>query len=131
MATVSDKLGRTTTIIILSVLTCIGAGLMIAGVTGFGFAIAICIIAFGYGGPASTNAAFTTDFFGPKNSGTNYGVAMLALGFSSILFNTISTQLLKDNFQATFVMAAISAVIPIILMVIINREQKKMQSTAV
>jgi OFA family oxalate/formate antiporter-like MFS transporter len=128
MATVSDKLGRTSTIIVLSVLTLIGAGLMILGVPGIGFAIAICIIAFGYGGPASTNAAFTTDFFGPKNSGTNYGVAMLALGVSSILFNTISANFLKGDFTKTYIMAAISAVIPIILMLIINKHQKKMVS---
>jgi OFA family oxalate/formate antiporter-like MFS transporter len=130
MATVSDKLGRTTTIIVLSVLTFIGAGLMILGIPGFGFAIAICIIAFGYGGPASTNAAFTTDFFGPKNSGTNYGVAMLALGFSSVLFNTISSQFLKGDFTKTYIMAAASAVIPIILMLIINSRLKKMKNEA-
>jgi OFA family oxalate/formate antiporter-like MFS transporter len=90
MAAVSDKIGRVTTIIVLSVLTVIGAGLMILNVRNAGYIIAIFIIAFGYGGPASTNAAITTDFFGPKNSGTNYGVAMLALGVSSVVFNTIS-----------------------------------------
>lgn len=128
MATVSDKLGRTNTIIVLSVLTLIGAGLMISGVTGIGFAIAICIIAFGYGGPASTNAAFTTDFFGPKYSGTNYGVAMLALGFSSIIFNTISTQFLKGDFTKTYIMAAITTVIPIILMLLVKMSLKKLQA---
>ncbi|SHI11128.1 MFS transporter, OFA family, oxalate/formate antiporter [Sporobacter termitidis DSM 10068] len=130
MATVSDKLGRTNTIIVLSVLTLIGAGLMIVGVPGFGFAVAICIIAFGYGGPASTNAAFTTDFFGPKNSGTNYGVAMLALGISSILFNTISAQFLKGDFTKTYIMAAITAIIPVILMLIIKNQLKKMKAEA-
>jgi OFA family oxalate/formate antiporter-like MFS transporter len=127
MAAISDKIGRTATIIVLSVLTLIGALLMIMGVPGAGFVIAICVIAFGYGGPASINAAFTTDFFGPKNSGTNYGVAMLALGFSSILFNTISAKLLMGDPTATYIMAAISAVIPIILMVIINNQLKKMK----
>jgi OFA family oxalate/formate antiporter-like MFS transporter len=66
MAAVSDKIGRVTTIIVLSVLTVIGAGLMILNVRNAGYIIAIFIIAFGYGGPASTNAAITTDFFGPK-----------------------------------------------------------------
>jgi OFA family oxalate/formate antiporter-like MFS transporter len=111
MATISDKLGRTTTIIILSVLTFIGAVYMILNVQGVGFIIAISIIAFGYGGPASINAAFTTDFFGQKNSGTNYGVVMLALGFSSILFNTISAYFLKGDITNTYIMAAASALV--------------------
>lgn len=127
MATLSDKIGRITTIITLCVLTFIGAVLMILNVQGAGFIVAICIIAFGYGGPASTNAALTTDFFGPKNSGTNYGVIMLALGVSSVIFNTISARLLQGDVTKTYIMAAISAVIPIILMLIINRRMKKMQ----
>ncbi len=128
MATLSDKIGRTTTIIVLSVLTFIGAGLIMLGVQGAGFIVAICVIAFGYGGPASTNAAFTTDFFGAKNSGTNYGVIMLALGFSSILFNAISTNILQGDVTKTYTMAAASAVIPIIMMIIINGYVKKQRS---
>lgn len=130
MATLSDKIGRTTTIIVLSVLTLIGAGLMILNVQGAGFIIAICIIAFGYGGPSSTNAAMTTDFFGPKNSGTNYGVAMLALGFSSVIFNAISSTFLKGNFTATYIMAAATACVPIVMMLIINTYMKKKKQEA-
>jgi OFA family oxalate/formate antiporter-like MFS transporter len=127
MAAISDKIGRTTTIIILSVLTFIGAVYMILNVQGAGFIIAICVIAFGYGGPASTNAAFTTDFFGTKNSGTNYGVIMLALGFSSILFNTISAYFLKGDVTKTYTMAALSALVPILMMVLINVRMKKIR----
>ncbi len=130
MATLSDKIGRTTTIIVLSVLTLIGAVLMMLNVQGAGFIIAICIIAFGYGGPSSTNAAFTTDFFGPKNSGTNYGVVMLALGVSSVIFNTISSRFLQGDPAKTYIMAACTAVIPIILMLIINKSLKKIKSEA-
>ncbi|HHT17386.1 MAG TPA: OFA family MFS transporter [Papillibacter sp.] len=125
MAWVSDKLGRVNTIILLSVMTFVGAMLVVLNVQGVGFIVAICIIAFGYGGPSSTNAAFTTDFFGPKNSGTNYGVAMLALGVSSVLFNTISSSVLKGAVIPTYLMGAFTALIPIILMLIIKRHTKK------
>jgi OFA family oxalate/formate antiporter-like MFS transporter len=120
MATLSDKIGRTTTIIVLSLITLAGAILMIF-VGGYSYIIVVAVIAFGYGGPASTNAAITTDFFGSKNSGTNYGVAMLALGFSSVIFNFISSTFLKGNVTPTYIMAAITAVIPIIMMLIINK----------
>ncbi len=131
MAAVSDKLGRTTTIIILSVLTFIGAVYMILNVQGLGFIIAISVIAFGYGGPASVNAAFTTDFFGPKNSGTNYGVIMLALGFSSILFNSISSYFLKGDITKTYIMAAASALVPILMMIMIKIRVKKISNERV
>jgi OFA family oxalate/formate antiporter-like MFS transporter len=120
MAALSDKIGRTTTIIVLSLITFVGAVLMIfAG--GWPYIAVVAIIAFGYGGPASVNAAITTDFFGPKNSGTNYGVVMLALGFSSVIFNAISSSFLKGNVTATYIMAAITAVVPIFMMLVINR----------
>ncbi|NMA37272.1 MAG: OFA family MFS transporter, partial [Papillibacter sp.] len=61
------------------------------------------------------------DFYGPKNSGTNYGVVMLALGFSSIIFNAISSSFLKGNVTPTYIMAAITAIIPIFLMLVINK----------
>ena len=131
MAAVSDKLGRSSTIIVLSVLTCIGAVLMILNVQGAIFIIAICVIAFGYGGPASTNAAMTADFFGPKNSGTNYGVIMLALGVSSILFNWISMYILKGDVTKTYVMAAASALFPIVLMLILKKRMRRVRSEAV
>jgi OFA family oxalate/formate antiporter-like MFS transporter len=128
MATISDRIGRSNTIIVLSVLTFIGAGLIMLGAQGIGYIIAISIIAFGYGGPASTNAAFTTDFFGAKNSGTNYGVIMLALGFSSVLFNTISAHVLQGDITKTYTMAAVSAVIPIIMMLFVNGHIKKQRA---
>ncbi len=120
MATLSDKIGRTSTIIVLSVITLIGAVLMIF-VGGYAYIVVVALIAFGYGGPASVNAAITTDFYGPKNSGTNYGVVMLALGFSSIIFNAISSSFLKGNVTPTYIMAAITAIIPIFLMLVINK----------
>ena len=131
MAAVSDKLGRSSTIIVLSLLTCIGAVLMILNVRGAVFIIAICVIAFGYGGPASTNAAMTADFFGPKNSGTIYGVVMLALGFSSILFNSISTYILEGDITKTYIMAAAASVVPIVLMAIIKKRMKRVRNEAV
>ena len=72
---------------------------------------------------------------GPKNSGTNYGVAMLALGFSSIFFNWVSSTFLHSSvdvntmtavgINSTFIMGAITAVIPVFLMIYINRYLKK------
>ncbi|MCD7846229.1 MAG: OFA family MFS transporter [Oscillospiraceae bacterium] len=127
MSTLSDKLGRANTMYILSGLTFVGAALM-TFITGYGYFATIAIIAFAYGGPSALNAALCTDLFGAKHSGTNYGVAMLALGFSSIFFNWVSNNILKatvENVTSTFIMGAITALIPVVLMIIIQRTLNK------
>ena len=126
MASLSDKLGRSNTMYVLCGITLVGAILM-TFIGGYGYFATIALIAFAYGGPSALNAALCTDLFGPKNSGTNYGVAMLALGFSSIFFNFVSKSILHatvENVTSTFVMGAITAVIPVFLMLYINRYLK-------
>ena len=130
MATLSDKIGRTNTMYVLCGLTLVGA-LLMTFITGYGYFATIALIAFAYGGPSALNAALSTDLFGPKNSGANYGVAMLALGFSSIFFNLIAGKVLHQSVSAgtgivgTFVMGAVTAIIPVLLMLYINSYLKK------
>lgn len=130
MATLSDKIGRSNTMHVLCIITLVGA-LLMTFIGGYGYFVTIALIAFAYGGPSALNAALCTDLFGPKNSGTNYGVAMLALGFSSIFFNFVSGSLLHatvENVTSTFIMGAVTAVIPIFLMIYINNYLKKRKS---
>lgn len=127
MSTLSDKLGRTNTMHILCGLTFVGA-ILTTFVTGYGYFATIAVIAFAYGGPSALNAALCTDLFGPKNSGVNYGVAMLALGFSSIFFNWVSNTFLHatvENVVPTFIMGAVTAVIPVFLMIAIKKYQDR------
>ena len=134
MASLSDKIGRTNAMYVLCGLTMLGA-ILLTFIGGMGYFAAIAIVAFAYGGPSALNAALCTDLFGPKNSGTNYGVAMLALGFSSIFFNLISGKILHavvdvasgtaTGISATFIMGAVTAVIPVFLMIYINSYLKK------
>ena len=122
MSSLSDRLGRTRTIILLCILTIICASCLIFAGGGFYFII-VLFTAFAYGGPSAVNPAATTDFFGPKYSGTNYGIAMLGLGFSSLFFNSVSNALYASTgkYTMTFLMGAVSAAVAIVLMLIINR----------
>ena len=111
---------------VLCGITLVGA-ILLTFIGGYGYFATIALIAFAYGGPSALNAALCTDMFGPKNSGTNYGVAMLALGFSSIFFNFVSKSILHatvENVTSTFIMGAITAAIPVFLMLYINRYLK-------
>lgn len=126
MASLSDKIGRFNTMYVLCGLTLLSA-ILLTFIGGYGYFATIALVAFAYGGPSALNAALCTDMFGPKNSGTNYGVAMLALGFSSIFFNFVSKSILLAtvaNVTSTFIMGAVTAVIPILLMLYINHYLK-------
>lgn len=122
MSSLSDKLGRINTMHLLSLMTAVLALLLIF-VGGYAYFVVILLTAFAYGGPAAINPATTTDFFGPKNSGANYGVIMLALGLSSIFFNAISNAMYAATgaYTLTFIMAALSAVATIVVFMVISR----------
>lgn len=126
MSSLSDKLGRINTLNLLSVMTAVMAILLIF-VGGYAYFVVILLTAFAYGGPAAINPATSTDFFGPKHSGANYGVIMLALGLSSIFFNAVSNVMYAATgaYTMTFIMAAISAVATIACMMVINNSLKK------
>lgn len=119
MASLSDKLGRRSCIRLLCILTAISALLMIFAKR-WAYILVVSIIAFAYGGPSSVNAAMTTDYFGSRSSGTNYGVIMLALGLSSLFFNLLSATVLGGNVTLSFIVSAVSAVIPMKLMDLIG-----------
>jgi OFA family oxalate/formate antiporter-like MFS transporter len=96
------------------------------------YIVVVLITAFAFGGPSAINPATTTDFFGAKYTGTNYGVAMLSLGLSSIIFNALSNALVKatGTYYTTFVMGAVTAAITIALQLIMKKRKKKMSEDA-
>lgn len=126
MASLSDKLGRATTVIALAVLTAIcSIALIWAG--SYFYIVIIVLTAFAYGGPSAIFPPMTTDLCGPKYAGTNYGIAMLGLGFSAICFTAISNALYEatGTYTYSFIIAAVSAVIPIGLMLLFKYFENK------
>ncbi|MBO4330914.1 MAG: MFS transporter [Oscillospiraceae bacterium] len=122
MAVVSDRIGRTKTLCLLSVMT-VAASMLLIRMTGAGYVVVICLLAFAYGGPSSINAAFTTDCFGKKHSAAVYGVVMLALGASSLFFNFLVSHVLGGNIAVSFIIGAVSAVFPILLSGVMIQER--------
>lgn len=119
MANLSDKLGRANTIFLLAVLTAIcSIALIWAG--GYFYIVVIVLAAFAYGGPSAVFPPMTTDLCGSKYAGTNYGIAMLGLGFSAICFTAISNALYEASgtYTYSFIVAAVSAIVPIGLMIL-------------
>ena len=122
MSSLSDKVGRYNAMYILCSITAASSlGLTVLG--GGGYVAAVLAAAFAYGGPAAVYPALTTDLWGPRHSGSNYGFLMLGLGLSSIVFNAISNGLFaaSGSYTPSFVMGAVTAVITAVLITLIRR----------
>lgn len=126
MSSLSDKLGRVTTLTILCAMTLVSALLLIF-VGGPLYLVVVLVTAFAFGAQAAISPATSTDFFGPKYSATNYGVIMLSLGLSSVTFNAISNALYaaSGTYTSTFIMAAVTAVLAAVAFLLIDRLNKK------
>ena len=113
---VSDKLGRTRSIVgccVISALACVG---LIFANTAAAYLAAIFLVAFAYGGTSGINPVISTELFGAKNSGTNYGLVMISIAISSVLFGKISASAAGSSFTPIFILCAGVCVVPVILM---------------
>lgn len=131
MSSLSDKLGRITTLTILCATTLASAMLLIFADGGMYLAV-VLITAFAFGGQAAISPATSTDFFGPKYSATNYGVIMLSLGLSSVLFNAVSNALYTatGTYTITFLMGAVTALGACAAFLYIDRLSKRRNNVA-
>ncbi len=125
MAVTSDKIGRIPAMLILGALNLLSAASLVFAGGSLYFA-AVLVAAFAFGGPAAIFPAITTDIFGPRYSGRNYGFLICGLGVSSVCANAASNALFKatGSYNASFIMAAACAVVCIILLIILKNIKK-------
>ena len=126
MASLSDKLGRITTLLLMCATTLTSALLLIF-VGDYAYLAVVLLTAFAFGGQAAISPATSTELFGSKYSATNYGLLMMSLGFSSMLFNTISNALYSatGSYATTFLMGATTAVLAGAAFLLIDRIIKR------
>ena len=122
---VSEKLGRTNTIIACSLISA-AACLLIMSARGAAYVAAVLMIAFTYGGVGGTNPVITTELFGARYSGANYGLVLISIAFSSLLFGKISAALSGGNLTMMFVICAVICAVPIIMMLLLRRRCKRL-----
>lgn len=126
MSSLSDKVGRYVSMYILCGITAAASlGLTVLG--GGGYMIAVLAAAFAYGGPAAVYPAMTTDLFGPRYSGRNYGFLMLGLGLSSVCFNALSNHLVArfESYTPSFLTGMVTAIVTLVLIVVIKGISKR------
>lgn len=120
----SDKTGRKAAIISIGLLTVAAACLMIVA-EGVLFLVCIALIAFAFGGSSAVFAALTTDYFGTKSAGLNFGCVMVAFALSSLLSPVVSGAISTGGYTASFILAAATAVVSILLIAVLKPPAEK------
>jgi len=83
---ISDKIGRKMALALMCALQGIIMLLLFKiATTEIGLIVAACIIGFNFGGNFALFPAVTSDFFGAKNVGANYGMVFFAYGIAGIV----------------------------------------------
>ena len=82
--TVSDKLGRTKTLM-FTFLICGIAMLCLKFLTGTAILIGVSLVGFCFGGFLAVYPSVTADYYGTKNLGMNYGTVFMAYGIGAVL----------------------------------------------
>ena len=127
--TVSDRIGRKKTIIILL----IGSGcmsLLVSAASGYWIFVLIGFIGFFYGGFLSNFPSLTADLFGAKHMATNYGMVLMGFGFGAVIasyiagyFKNLASQNIDLMFPA-FIIAAACAAVGVLLMLTLKVKPK-------
>ena len=111
----ADKIGREkATFSIIAATALFTATLSFA--TGALFVIAIAVVAFCFGASSGIYPLITSEYFGLKNVGSNYGMVMVSFMLSAMLFPIYLSGLdAKVKFAVLAIMAAVSGVLIILL----------------
>ncbi len=133
---ISDRIGRRQTIILMSVLQ--GATMLMTyhvfitfGMV-YGFILAAALIGFNYGGSFALFPAITADYFGNKSVGSNYGWMFTAYGVAG-LAGPLLAGYFKDSAQGSadptvwmtpFVIAGIVCLLGAVVMTLTTRPNR-------
>ena len=119
--TISDKIGRTRTIMFCSLISALACVLIISA-QGLLYVVAVFLIALSFGGVGGTNPVITTELFGARHSGINYGLILLGLAFASLLFGHMAAVLsVNGDFTTAFIICAILCAFPILAMLLLKK----------
>ena len=120
----SDKTGRKAAIISIGLLTVAAACVMIIA-EGVLFLVCIAAIAFAFGGSSAVFAALTTDYYGTKSAGLNFGCVMVAFALSSLLSPVVSGAISSGGYTSSFILAAVTAAVSILLIAVLKPPAEK------
>ena len=121
MPILSDYKGRKFAFMILFFIT-LAALIALIFVTGPLCMIFIWAVAFCYGASAGVFPALTSDYFGSKNLGANYGIVMIGFAGASILAMSVSSVFISPEHvsELAFIIPVIACAVGIIFMALLK-----------
>lgn len=121
----SDKIGREKAALTIISITALCAAAL-GFVSGGAFLAVVAVIAFCYGGFSGIYPVITSENFGVKNVGSNYGAVMVGFAFSALVFPMILGRIASPQvkFFTLAAMAVLGAVL-MVLLILTNKKQEK------
>lgn len=116
--TVSDKIGRNYTLMIIFGAIMLAFLLMIGLSSSVGFAVAIVLLGLCFGGVMGVFPPMVMENYGPKNQGVNYGIVFCGYSAAAFFAPKVAVGMAEKNngdFSAAFIVAIILAVVGLVL----------------
>jgi len=127
---VSDKIGRRTTLLAVTILQAVCMLIAVPVTEAFSYPILIVLLAtaigFHYGANLCLFPAFAKDLYGLTNFGVNYGILFTAWGVGGFVLSRLQ-QMLKTssgNFRSSFLVAAAFLVVGALLTLLLEKPKK-------
>lgn len=123
---VSDRIGRTTTFVVMFTLQAITMFSLGAMKSEMSLVIAASLVGFNYGGAFALFPSATADFFGAKNLGANYGWMFTSYGIAGVVGIAAgnAAKVMTDSYVAAFSLAGVLCIGSVILALVLQRMKK-------
>jgi len=110
---VSDKLGRTRTMLLVFTLQAIVMILLAKATTVPLLIVGALMVGFNYGSNLSLFPSTTADYFGTKNLGVNYGLVFTAWGVGGVFGSMVAGKIvdISGSYNSAFIVAAVLCII--------------------
>jgi OFA family oxalate/formate antiporter-like MFS transporter len=114
---ISDNIGRMSGMLLMFAVSFVGVVLVIFA-EGYLYFVCLALISVGFGGAAGLYATVTSDHFGTKNMGSNYGFVMLGFGASALIFPLLSTRI---ELTTVFIICAVTCIASLVCILLLRR----------
>jgi OFA family oxalate/formate antiporter-like MFS transporter len=126
---VSDRIGRTTTFVVMFTLQAITMFSLGAMKSELMLVIAASMVGFNYGGAFALFPSATADFFGARNLGANYGWVFTSYGIAGVVGIAAgnTAKVMTGSYVAAFCLAGALCIGSVILALVLQRMRKTAQ----
>lgn len=118
---VSDKIGRELSFILMFILTAVALAVMAFIPLNYElFFISIAVVVSGFGGFLAIFPSITADYYGMENMGINYGIIYQAYGIAAL----VSSYLVFDDLTISFIVGSVLAAAGAVLTLILRKPEE-------